>query len=1429
MKNLKRLLASVLVMCVLVTFSLPVFAADGVTVTNSNNTDTEIAKNLGLIQGEGNGVTPEYLEKDAERLQAAIILLRIMGKEEEAKAYQGTDNFADADQVKWAEGRNILAYLKANPQYGFVGYPDGRFGVGEKLLPQQLYKVLLTLMGYEQGKDFSYADVLEFAEAKGFTTVSGNQVNVGQMAAAFVQALEIPSSDGQQTLAEKLGLDEKLKEVKEDLGIKEEDTDTNTDTGTGTNDTTYPYYPSTPSEESGFDENGRVVAYFGSPDIDGEIDDVWSLAKPVKFAKVSSGSTSTTGTMKVLWDDNAIYFLAQVKDANISDASGNVYEKDSVEFFLDQDNKRNGIYEGDDSQFRINFKNETSADHGDLTNLYSAAKVLEDNSGYVIEGRIALSVTPANGMIMGMEGQINDATGATRIATLNIFDTTGTAYQDTSKLGEMILTGKGPNSVTKPNFYDLKSLVTSAKEIDLQRYSNGDVVDGLIKQSEAAIADEESTQATFDSLLVQLQAAIDNLMHNNESFDEKECRDIPKKYRTSDPESIRGSIVRVDYDTNTYDDEAKDLKKYMLVYLPHGYDANDTTKKYNVLYLIHGMSESQHTAFGGVDQNTELMRVVDNLIADGKIEPMIIVTPTWYDTDPWSPDRQSEDMMFRIKNFHNELTKDIIPAIEGMFNVYAKSTSPADLIAARDHRAVGGFSMGSACTWYNYIYSIDYFKYYVPISLSCWQDVNTIKNEGYNFEGTDSDIVAKYLEAIANGKGYSKDDIRIFCATGTADIAYDLMNPQIDAMKKLTNTFVYSADLRKGNFYYMVLPGGAHNWTCVDRYLYNILPDLFQSYWTDDYGLTENGEATAQFGSPVIDGEVDKIWSEAKTIVPKYSTTTENTTAKFKAMWDDKALYILAQVKDENVSKDSVNPYEQDSIEIFLDENNDKTQEFGVDDLQFRINYANDETADKGDLARLYSKTKVVDGGYIIEARIAWDKLAADNDKVVGLELQINDAKGAARVGTINVFDGTNNAWQNTALFGNLILKGRTADSRTGKDPYTLLSFISSIYRKYNKADYKNFDVVENAIKTAEDVAANKDSTQEDYNEQYALLQDALSKLEYTEEAAKVKRFTELPSEYKAVCTSGGAIETLSYDVTYKVKNQDGTETEKTETKNLNVYLPYGYDPTDVTTKYNVLYLMHGGGENWQLLFGGPGEERELKRILDNMIAKGDIDPMIVVTPSFYYADGSFDFDTFAKDELLNQIIPLVESKYNTYAAAIATTGGAISTTGSAISTTGSAITTPGAITLDIIKATRDHRAFGGFSMGSACTWSVLANCIDYIEHYIPLSGESWSFQGNDSAEKADAMAEFLKAHNMGNRNFFILGATGSSDIAYPNMKPWMDALKDHGDPFIFNKDLTVGNCYFMVGENGTHAWNFINQYLYNILPDLDKLFNTAN
>src|SRR5690606_27759185 len=107
--------------------------------------------------------------------------------------------------------------------------------------------------------------------------------------------------------------------------------------------------------------------------------------------------------------------------------------------------------------------------------------------------------------------------------------------------------------------------------------------------------------------------------------------------------------------------------------------------------------------------------------------------------------------------------------------------------------------------------------------------------------------------------------------------------------------------------------------------------------------------------------------------------------------------------------------------------------------------------------------------------------------------------------------------------------------------------------------------------------------------------------------------------------------------------NPDGGLDEK----RLHVYLPYGYDASDTERKYNVLYLMHGGGENEDLIFGGPGQSKEMKKIIDNMIANGDIAPLIVVTPTF---NGGMNDTALFHDELIDEIVPLVETKYNTYA-----------------------------------------------------------------------------------------------------------------------------------------------------------------------------------
>lgn len=550
-------------------------------------------------------------------------------------------------------------------------------------------------------------------------------------------------------------------------------------------------------------------------------------------------------------------------------------------------------------------------------------------------------------------------------------------------------------------------------------------------------------------------------------------------------------------------------------------------------------------------------------------------------------------------------------------------------------------------------------------------------------------------------------------------------------------------------------------------------------------GFDSAGRMVAYFGSPVIDGKVDKVWSKAQVVTPKYISSNVNTSAELKALWDDNALYILAEVKDKDLSVQSGTPYMQDSLEIFLDENNNKTQEYGVDDLHFRVNYTNSQSADNGNAERFYTSTRKVKGGYVIEARVAL-KTKPANKKVLGIELQINDAKGTNRTGTINVFDSTGSAWNDTSKFGEVVLSGKTKGAVSGLNPYDLMNLIKST-EELDFTSYKNPSIVTDAVKIAEGVLKGKKVTQKQIDEQYAALKEAISKLELTEEAANEKEFQMVPDEYKSESKKPGTIESLEYKAVNLKKGKD--------VKKLNVYLPYGYDASDSNKKYNVLYLMHGGSENENLIFGGPGQSKELKKILDNMIANGDIEPLIVVTPTFY--GGKNDTALF-HEELMNNVVPLVETKYNTYTASA---------------------------DMKDLKASREHRAFGGFSMGSVTTWYTYINCLDYFKYFMPLSGDCWALGQTSGATKAKETAEYLakvaKDAGYEPQDYYLFCATGSLDIAFPNLNPQIEAMKKLKDSFIYSSDTKKGNFYFIVGDGGTHAWNWVNQYIYDILPDL--------
>lgn len=231
--------------------------------------------------------------------------------------------------------------------------------------------------------------------------------------------------------------------------------------------------------------------------------------------------------------------------------------------------------------------------------------------------------------------------------------------------------------------------------------------------------------------------------------------------------------------------------KKMYVYLPYGYDES---KKYNVFYLMHGGGESEETCFN--DNNINIDVMLDNMIADGVIEPMIVVTPTFNKC----PDGAGD--------VWNEMRQTIIPYIEGKYSTFAESTSLEDLKASRFHRGYGGFSMGGGSTWNMLINNLDICAYYMPLSGHCWGGASAIQ------------------AAIDKG-GYQKDDYYVFAATGTKDIAYGNMVPLINELKKDTKRFTYTSDFSKGNLYFLEAPNETHWWGIVRHYVYDALPNFF--------------------------------------------------------------------------------------------------------------------------------------------------------------------------------------------------------------------------------------------------------------------------------------------------------------------------------------------------------------------------------------------------------------------------------------------------------------------------------------------------------------------------------------------------------------------------------------------------------------------------
>ena len=182
---------------------------------------------------------------------------------------------------------------------------------------------------------------------------------------------------------------------------------------------------------------------------------------------------------------------------------------------------------------------------------------------------------------------------------------------------------------------------------------------------------------------------------------------VPAKYDEEEPKQA-GTVEEIVYDTKAYATDERIVKKTAYVYLPYGYSKD---KQYNILYLMHGTGDDEKY---WLKTNPYNKTMLDNMIADRDIEPLIVVTPTFYVEDDCA-----DDLDQLTYSFAKELRNDLMPEIESAYSTYAKSADDKGFFQSRDHRAFAGLSRGAVTMYHSALcQSLDYFSWFGAFSGS---------------------------------------------------------------------------------------------------------------------------------------------------------------------------------------------------------------------------------------------------------------------------------------------------------------------------------------------------------------------------------------------------------------------------------------------------------------------------------------------------------------------------------------------------------------------------------------------------------------------------------------------------------------------------------------------------------------------------------------